>query len=299
MSWLAENLASKGYVVAAPYHDDPPITDLSKFVGPLLLRPLDDAFVAHALQAEAARGVSFPGRLIDPKRVALVGYSMGGYGALAVAGVGIDPAAARLVPGGYLAAYARGGAKAGDLRVSGLKAVVVLSPFGGRGPPPVFKPEGLADLQAPTLFIVGDKDDVVGFDPGVKTLFDGAVNADRYLLVFKAAGHSIGMDGAPPGQASSLWDQDWFEDPVWRKERTVGVSLHFITAFLDLHMKGQVDRAAYLDVVPDSDAGVWPFGASAPYAAYSAGTGGVTVWKGFQKTHAAGMRLMHRGPAAP
>ncbi len=31
LSWLTENLASKGYVVAAIRHEDPPITDRSKF----------------------------------------------------------------------------------------------------------------------------------------------------------------------------------------------------------------------------------------------------------------------------
>ena len=36
MTWLTENLASKGYVVAAIHHDDPPITDRTRFAGPLL-----------------------------------------------------------------------------------------------------------------------------------------------------------------------------------------------------------------------------------------------------------------------
>src|SRR5512134_1119847 len=39
-SWLTENLASKGYVVAAIRHEDPPLTDRSKFAEPLLRRPL-------------------------------------------------------------------------------------------------------------------------------------------------------------------------------------------------------------------------------------------------------------------
>ena len=59
LSWLTENLASKGYVVAAIRHADPPITDRSKFPELLLRRPLDIAFVARtpcsaALADEAA-----------------------------------------------------------------------------------------------------------------------------------------------------------------------------------------------------------------------------------------------------
>ena len=38
MSWLTENLASKGYVVAAIHHEDPPITDRTRFAEPLMRR---------------------------------------------------------------------------------------------------------------------------------------------------------------------------------------------------------------------------------------------------------------------
>lgn len=47
MTWLAENLASKGYVVAAIHHRDPDISDGKGFPEPFLRRPLDIAFVAH------------------------------------------------------------------------------------------------------------------------------------------------------------------------------------------------------------------------------------------------------------
>ena len=56
MSWLTENLASKGYVVAAIHHEDPPITDRSKFPELLLRRPLDIAFVAQVAATHARPG---------------------------------------------------------------------------------------------------------------------------------------------------------------------------------------------------------------------------------------------------
>ncbi|WP_447415128.1 alpha/beta hydrolase, partial [Clostridium perfringens] len=48
MSWLGENLASKGYVVVAPAFGDPPISlrTLASMAGPLARRPLDIVFVA-------------------------------------------------------------------------------------------------------------------------------------------------------------------------------------------------------------------------------------------------------------
>ena len=99
LSWLTENLASKGYVVAAIRHADPPITDRSKFPELLLRRPLDIAFVAQTLQHTLAEGGG-----IDPARTALIGYSMGGYGVLTAAGGELDPEGplVTMVPGGLL-----------------------------------------------------------------------------------------------------------------------------------------------------------------------------------------------------
>jgi predicted dienelactone hydrolase len=299
MSWLAENLASKGYVVAAPHHDDPQITNAAKFAGPLFLRPLDDAFTAHALQKMARSGDPLFAKLVDPDKVALIGYSMGGYGVLTVAGAGVSKQAAAAVPGGYLSPYANGGEKRAALQVQGLKAVVAISPFGGRGSPLVFTPASMIGLRVPTMFIVGSQDGVVGYSPGVKTLFDEAVNAPRYLLVFREGGHSIGMDGAPATMRNKLWDFDWFEDPVWRKTRVEGVQLHMITAFLDLYVKGDKSREAYLNVIPNGDDGVWPDPPGAPYGAYSSGGDGVTLWKGFQRSHAVGLELHYLAPLAP
>ena len=128
LSWLTENLASKGYVVAAIRHEDPPITDRSKFTEPLLRRPLDIAFVTRTLQLM----LGGEGR-IDPSRTALVGYSMGGYGVLTVGGGVLDPGSplAQLIPGGLLAPYARGGAAIDNVRATGIKAIVAFAPGGG------------------------------------------------------------------------------------------------------------------------------------------------------------------------
>jgi predicted dienelactone hydrolase len=290
MTWLTENLASKGYVVAAIRHDDPPITDRTRFAQLLMRRPLDIAFVAQALQAKLAAD-----RLVDPARTALIGYSMGGYGVLTAAGAGLDPAggAVRLVPGGLMLPYARGGAMRDAVIVKGLRAVVGISPAGG-GPLASWGEEGMRMITAPLLLIAGDGDRTVDYTTGARAIFDMARGAHRYLLTFKGGGHSIGLNPAPDSMRQKLWDQDWFEDPVWRKERLNAISAHFITAFLDRYLKGDESRAAYLDVpVPESAAGEWP--ASTPpaaYDAYSPGTANITVWKGFQRNHAAGLELL-------
>ena len=294
MSWITENLASKGYVVAAIRHEDPPITDKAKFIGPLLRRPLDIAFVAATLQRELAAT-----HWVDPRRTALLGYSMGGYGVLTAAGAVLDPhgPAAKAVPDGLLLPYCRGGARQRSLLVAHLRAVVAISPAGG---PPVdaWGRDGLAAIRAPLLLINGNRDRTVGYRRAGKRVFDQAVHAPRYLLTFEEGGHDIGLDPAPSGMRATLWNLGWFQDPVWSTARVNAINAHFITAFLDRYVRGERRYSAYLDVpVVHAGRGVWPDD-HAPYAAYSPGTGGVTVWKGFQRAFAVGLEL-RRADAAP
>lgn len=294
MTWLSENLASKGYVVAGIRHGDPPITDLTRLPEVLLRRPLDVAFVAQTLP-----GMFAAERLIDPARIALVGFSMGGYGVLSVAGAALDPqgGAVQLVPGGLLAPYARGGALESSLRVAGLRAVVAMAPYGG-GRMGAWGAAGLETLRVPALLIAGDHDRTVDYASGARALFDQAVHAPRYLLTFAGGGHSIGMNPAPQEMRARLWDQDWFEDPVWRKERLNAIEAHFISAFLDRYVKDDASRAAYLEVpVAHSSEGAWPADvAPTAYEAVSPGAPPVTVWKGFQRKHAEGLSLLRADP---
>ncbi len=297
MTWLTENLASKGYVVAGIRHDDPPITDHGKLVQVVLRRPLDIAYVARTLQRTLASQ-----RLVDAGQTALIGFSMGGYGVLTAAGATLDPKgpAVQAVPGGLLLPYARGGTMRDMVSVTGLRAVVAISPYGG-GPSSAWGADGLRSLTVPLLLIAGDHDRTVDYATGARAFFDEAVDAPRYLLTFKGGGHSpIGYNPAPDSMRRRLWDQDWFEDPVWRKERINAINAHFITAFLDRYVKGDETRAAYLNVpVAESSDGVWPAtAASKGYDAYSPGTPPITVWKGFQRNHAEGLELLQDLPTA-
>jgi predicted dienelactone hydrolase len=291
LTWLTENLASKGYVVAAIRHEDPPITDRSKSPAVWLRRPLDIAFVAAQLQSTLATEFH-----IDAARTALVGYSMGGYGVLTSAGAVLDPAAGAKFPGGLMAPYVRGGVEQASVVVKNLRAVVALAPAGGALG--VWGTTGLQAIQAPLMLIAGDQDHTVNYATGARAFFDAATSTTRYLLTFKEGGHAIGLNPAPEGMRSKLWDVDWFEDPVWRKDRINGINAHFITAFLDLYVKSDASRAAYLDVsVTDSDAGQWPSDQAKSYDAYSPAAQGVTVWKGFQRNHAGGLQLLKAEPA--
>ena len=270
LSWLTENLASKGYVVAAIRHEDPLRSDAREFPEILLRRPLDVAFVARSLQSS----LGVQGQ-VDPARTGVVGYSMGGYAVLTAAGGALDSnsAAIKLVPGNLLAPFAQGGARREETLVHGLRAVVAIAPWGGAQA--AWGTSGLASMTAPLLLISGDRDHTVDYATGAHAFLEAATGTQRYLLTFRGAGHAIGFDPTPPEMGHSLWDISWFEDPVWRKERVIGVSLHMITAFLDRYVKGDESRAAYLDgLVPDAGTGLWQAPPGTDYGAYSPGGAG-------------------------
>ncbi|MDO7843506.1 dienelactone hydrolase [Sphingomonas sp. CA1-15] len=292
LSWLGENLATKGYVVVAPAFRDPPINirTAAAMAGPLTRRPLDIVFVAAEAQRRANAGQG-PFAAADASRTALIGYSMGGYGSLTAAGAPLDPGMADATRGA-LAPYVAGGPKQGDIRIANLKAVVAIAPPNGVRGIKTWAEPGVAAIRVPTFFIVGSQDHVVGYDPGVRTLFDAEAHVPRYLLTFREAGHSIALIGAPPEMRGTYWDEDWFEDAVWRKDRLLPVQAHFITAFLDRYVKGDVARAAYIDgLVPNSGDGKWPAAPAGRVSRFSPGAPDATLWKGFQPSRAVGMSL--------
>ena len=293
-TWLTENLASKGYVVAGIHHNDPdPYTvSADKRAAPNYDRPQDIAFVTAQLRATL-------GAQIDPVQVALIGYSQGGYGVLTAGGASLDPEGPNmaLVAGGWLKKHARGTGGAGTIVVPGVKAIVSLAPAGG-SPKSAWGAEGLAGIVAPLLLIQGDADPTVDYKTGALAVFAGAVRSDRYLLTYKQAGHNVSLNPAPPQMRGNAWDMDWFEDPIWRQDRMNAINLHFITAFLAVHLRGEVALGDYLNVpVENSDDGIWKAPDGTPWGAYSPGGDGVTMWKGFQRRHARGMILRHASAA--
>jgi len=97
LSHLAENLASKGYVVASIDHTDSTYRDKAAFGSTLVNRPLDQVFVLNQMATLGDSANSFLNGLVDASAAALIGYSMGGYGAVITAGGGVTQAATELL----------------------------------------------------------------------------------------------------------------------------------------------------------------------------------------------------------
>ena len=93
-TYLAENLASKGYVVASIDHTDSTYKDAANFTSTLVNRSLDQLFVLNEIDRLSQEGSnSFLSDLVDVSKTGLVGYSMGGYGGLNTCGAGYSEAA--------------------------------------------------------------------------------------------------------------------------------------------------------------------------------------------------------------
>ncbi|ADB39501.1 alpha/beta hydrolase family protein [Spirosoma linguale] len=281
LTYLTENLASKGYVVVAIDHMESTYSDAAGFPSTLLNRALDDLFVLNEMARLSAKSSNtFLAGLLNADNTALIGYSMGGYGALNATGAGFSPQAVKMfsqLAQGSTALEVRSmdspAYKASlDPRI---KAVVAFAPWGmERG---MWDAKGLAGLTLPTLFVAGSKDDVSGYEKGIKAIYDGAVNANRYMLTYVNARHNVAPN--PPPAASfqpgvSADEYMHYAEPAWNERRINNINQHFVTAFLGIHLK-KMDYAKYLDV-PETDA---------------AGT-----WTGFKPRMSVGLEMRHAKP---
>lgn len=280
MSYLTENLASKGYVVVAIDHPESTRADKAGFASTLLNRRLDDLFVLNTVAAWGQPGSgSFLAGLVDADNTALIGYSMGGYGALNTVGAGVSPTAAAYVPGGKLAVNQHGNQQYEAARDKRIKAVVAFAPWGGAHK--VWDDTGLAAVRTPMLFISGDQDDVAGYQDGVLQLFQKTIHADRYLLTYIGGRHNSAPNPPSPAHWSNFDDFQSYAEPVWDSRRINNINQHFVTAFLAIQLKQQ-PLHSYLELPPlQADGTIRP----------DAG-----LWKGFPKRAALGLEWRHLTP---
>lgn len=264
MTYLTENLASKGYIVVAIDHTDSTFRDASAFHSTLLNRAKDIRFVVDAMTSLGAAESEDPfAGFVDSDNTGIIGYSMGGYGVLNVGGAGYSDGAA-----GFFTQMTGGSTAINSLAASNpeyqnsidprVKAVVAFAPWGmERG---VWDAEGLKGLKKPTLFIAGSQDDISGYEKGIKAIYEGAVNSDRYLLTYMDARHNVAPN-PPPAEslAPGLHIDEYYRyaDSSWDQRKINNVNQHFVTAFLGTHLKGE-DNSKFLDISENSNEKNWP-----------------------------------------
>jgi predicted dienelactone hydrolase len=262
MSYLTENLASKGYVVVAIDHMESTYNDAGGFQSTLLYRSRDILFVlGQVAELGKAGSNSFLSGVVDAGNTGLIGYSMGGYGVLNAAGAGYS--SQLLTMFGALT----GGSKAIEVLTTNnleyksmydnrIKAVVALAPWGmERGS---WDSEGLKGIKVPVFFVAGSMDDVSGYEKGIKAIFNGSVNSDRYMLTYMNARHNIAPNAPPEESLNPGLPFDFYyhyAEPAWNQKRINNINQHFITAFLGIQIKKK-DYSKFLDF--DITAKNWP-----------------------------------------
>jgi predicted dienelactone hydrolase len=298
---LGEFLASHGYVVASIDHDDIPYQNPASaglaFVDTASGRARDQRATARQLRAWASDSAFPLAGTYDPDQLALIGYSMGGFGVLQSGGAGYDPNGAlfQRIP----KAPFQGILETDTKPIPGLKALVMLAPWGGQPANRSWSEAALARITVPSLVIDGDHDDVAGYDEGVHWIFDHLTSSNRYLLVFENARHNIVGADAPPDALDSFAHIEKFDEPVWRKDRIRAIDEHFILAFLDRSIRNDAAMDLYLNPpTPHSNDGVWPPTPAQPTASPYAGhdPSSAKYWPGFQRRWALGLEFYHESP---
>jgi predicted dienelactone hydrolase len=275
MSHLAENLASKGFIAVSIDHKDSTYDDQKPFASTLYNRAFDQLFVLNEMErlGKPGSGSVLAGRL-DASRSGIVGYSMGGYGVVNVIGGGYSKASETIAGAPPNKLLAERGAANPEYRKTmdpRIKAAIAIAPWGMAGG--FWDAEGLKGVATPVLFVAGSADEVAGYEKGTKAIYQGAVNADRYLLTFLNANHNAGAPIPAPAETYVAAEAGkpaafaHYADAVWDTVRMNNILDHFATAYFDLYLKGDAEKKSYFE-----------------------------GWKGFKRGTAVGLTLEHAEP---
>ncbi|MFT6407618.1 MAG: putative dienelactone hydrolase [Arenicella sp.] len=254
MFYLAEHLASHGYIVASIDHTDATNKEIhfsknagAGFASTLYNRARDQQFALDHLSHKT----SIFSAVIEPKSAAVTGHSMGGYGAINtvggcynfspefLAGLGFPEQSRQPLATTFSSCTA--GRDSVDPR---WKAMLSFAPWGGEQA--VHDADSLANISIPTMLVAGDQDDVSGFEDGVAKLFMQLGSEHKYMLVYENARHNIAAHPAPKSAYDNDLDIGHYFEPSWNSETITRINKHMVLAFLDHHVKQDKTAGDYL-----------------------------------------------------
>jgi predicted dienelactone hydrolase len=251
-SYLAEHLASYGFVAALPRHigsdakylkaviDGQSLEDVSpaEFVD----RPLDIKDLLNELTRLSYTDSDLKGQL-NLQQIGIIGHSFGAYTSLALAGakinrtrlkeqcVGTQPTfnlslifqcrAKALPPSAYNLLDAR------------IKAVIAVNPFAST----VFGPEGIGNIKIPTMIMSSSHDILTPALPEQIYPFLWLRTPNKYLALLMNAGHSFPNDPLHAQKSLSTSDKSLQSllsgaDPQLSREYLQALSLAFMQTYL-------------------------------------------------------------------
>ncbi|WP_076540570.1 acetylhydrolase [Shewanella sp. UCD-KL21] len=263
MFYLGEHLAANGYVVAAIDHTDSTNaevdmvnTPFSGFFSTLLNRARDQQFTLDYLTAQT----HFASSVIDKNHAGLLGYSMGGYGAINTVGgcyqfnekttaqfTGTDNPQVIQQAMALLNTCTAG--KADVQTDPKWQAAVAIAPWGAQHQ--LFAPKSLQNIDVPMLYIAGDLDDVSGYE-GIEDAYQ-QTGSPSYLLTYHNARHNIAPHPAPKVAFNNDLDLGHYFEPAWDSRQLNAINEHFVLAMMDCHVKKQAKQCEFLQLEGSSN----------------------------------------------
>jgi len=231
-AYLAEHLASHGFVVAVPEHLGSGAEQLVALLNgqadevaeprEFIDRPLDVKFLLDELARRSQSDPIYFNRL-NLQQVGVIGHSFGGYTALALAGAKLNFEQLQRDCGDNLNRTLNVSLllqcraltlpqRNYDLSDRRIKAVIAINPIDSS----VFGQPGLSQIEVPTMLVAGSADTVAPALPEQIEPFTWLTNPQKYLVIIEGGTHfsttgetslSTGVFPVPPvlvGQATGL-----------------------------------------------------------------------------------------------
>ncbi len=203
-AYLAEFLASHGFVVAVPEHPGSNAQQLQALLGGIanevteprefVDRPLDVKYILDRLEFLSASDVEYKGRF-NMEQVGVIGQSFGGYTALALAGAQINfpqlrkdcPVDQDTLNVSLLLQCQALGLPEFDYKLSDprIKAAVAINPVDSS----VYGKEGLSKINIPVMIVAGTADTVAPAYPEQIIPFTWLTNENKYLVLMNGGTH--------------------------------------------------------------------------------------------------------------
>jgi predicted dienelactone hydrolase len=300
MYYLAEHLASHGYVVVGIDHTDGTNQDVdfatapgAGFMSTLLNRSRDQQAVLDYF-GEGTNIKSIFGDSVKwtAKSAGVIGHSMGAFGAINTIGGCYD------FPSGLVAGLIQ---SEDEERIKGMqtvlnscsagqypkamtgkdivtdprwKAMMAYAPWGGQHK--IFSYASLASITVPSMIISGDLDDISIY-ASVQDIYAQFASNDHFLLTYLNARHNIVTHPAPKEAWAAEIDFGHYYEPSWSAEQLSYNNNHFALAMMNCYLKEDASACEFLDLSGTSNQ-VTPDG----------GLFG-EPWKGFDKRFSTGM----------
>lgn len=244
--YLAQHLASHGFVVVVPEHPGSNAAQLEALINgttsevtqpsEFLDRPLDITFLLNDLENRSRTDRELRGRF-NLQQVGVIGQSFGGYTALALAGAPINLEELRtdcpnqvntLNLSLSLQCLARelGGVNL-NLRDPRVKAVLAINPIAST----VFGRAGIEQIQIPTMIVAGSADTVSPALPEQIQPFTWLGSAEKYLTLLERGTH-FSVFTVGENAAITIPDEVIGPNPAIARRYINALSLAFFQTYL-------------------------------------------------------------------